>query len=151
MRLVPMGTGPFGVPTFRALYATDHQIVAVVTSPPRGRGRRPSAPSQVRQLAEEQGTPIFDPESINTDEATFSVASQHVDGNLYLAAMECWTCHGDGSSDPVPPMDASGNTLFSAQGVGAHQIHVVGVPGQFAPVACAECHDTYLADDAPGH
>ena len=69
MRLVPMGTGPFGVPTFRSLYDTDHQIVAVVTGPLRSRGRRAPAPGPVRQLAEEQGTPIFDPQDVNGEEA----------------------------------------------------------------------------------
>ena len=69
MRLVPMGTGPFGVPTFRMLYDTDHQIVAVVTSPLKGRGRRPPVASPVRQLAEAQGTPIFDPDDVNGEEA----------------------------------------------------------------------------------
>ena len=69
MRLVPMGTGPFGVPTFRALYDTDHQIVAVVTGPLRSRGRRPPVAGPVRQLAEAQGTPIFDPEDVNSEEA----------------------------------------------------------------------------------
>ena len=69
MRLVPMGTGPFGVPTFRSLYDTDHQIVAVVTGALRSRGRRRPAPSPVRQLAEEQGTPIFDPQDVNGEEA----------------------------------------------------------------------------------
>jgi methionyl-tRNA formyltransferase len=69
MRLVPMGTGPFGVPTFRRLYDTEHQIVAVVTSPLRSGGRRPPLASPVRQLAEAQGTPVFDPDDVNGEEA----------------------------------------------------------------------------------
>ncbi len=69
MRLVPMGTGPFGVPTFRALYQTGHEIVAVVTSPLRSGGRRPAVPSPVRRLAEAQGTQIFDPDDVNGEAA----------------------------------------------------------------------------------
>ncbi|MDJ0523345.1 MAG: methionyl-tRNA formyltransferase [Planctomycetota bacterium] len=70
MRLVLMGTGPFGVPSFRKLYDTDHDVVAVVTRPERAaHGRKKAEVSPVRELAVEMGTPILDPESVNTDEA----------------------------------------------------------------------------------
>lgn len=70
MRLILMGTGPFGVPTFRRLYETKHDIVAVVTKPKRpARGRRKAEPSPVRDLALENGTPLLSPQSVNTDEA----------------------------------------------------------------------------------
>lgn len=70
MRLILMGTGPFGVPTFRRLYETAHEVVAVVTRPARPeRGRRKAVPSPVREMALEQGTAVLDPESVNTDEA----------------------------------------------------------------------------------
>jgi len=70
MRLILMGTGPFGVPTFRRLYETDHEIVAVVTQPLRPtRGRQKAQASPVRSLASEHGTTILDPESVNTDSA----------------------------------------------------------------------------------
>ncbi len=65
MRLVLMGTGPFGVPTFRRLYDTHHEILAAVTSPLKARGKRPPVPGPVRRLAEERGTPIFDPDDVN--------------------------------------------------------------------------------------
>ena len=67
MRLVMMGTGPFGVPTFRGLYATHHVIVALVTGPLKRRARRPPA-SPIRLIAEGHGTPIFDPEDVNCEE-----------------------------------------------------------------------------------
>jgi methionyl-tRNA formyltransferase len=79
MRLVPMGTGPFGVPTFRRLYDTDHEIVAVVTSPLRSRGRRPPVAGPVRQLAEAQGTPIFDPDDANGEQARTRLAEYGAD------------------------------------------------------------------------
>ncbi len=66
MRLVMMGTGPFAVPTFRALYETHHTVVALVTRPVRRRhGRRPVAVSPMRDVAHERGTPLFDPEDVN--------------------------------------------------------------------------------------
>ncbi len=80
MRLVLMGTGPFGVPTFRRLYETAHEIVAVVTRPvPPARGRRKAQPSPVRELARERGTPILDPASVNTDEARAALTALQAD------------------------------------------------------------------------
>ena len=40
MRLVMLATGPFAVPTFRALYETHHEVTALVTSPVRPRAAR---------------------------------------------------------------------------------------------------------------
>ena len=52
MRVIFMGTAPFAEPTLRGLFASSHDVVAVVTQPdrPRGRGRRP-APSLIKTLA----------------------------------------------------------------------------------------------------
>jgi methionyl-tRNA formyltransferase len=70
LRLLMMGTGPFAVPTFRALYQTQHDVVALVTQPLRpGPGKKAPPPAPMRSVALEHGTPIFDPESINTPEA----------------------------------------------------------------------------------
>jgi methionyl-tRNA formyltransferase len=70
LRLVVMGTGPFAVPFFRALYDTRHSILALVTQPPRPAvGKKAPPPSPMRAVADEHGTPIYDPPSINTDEA----------------------------------------------------------------------------------
>ncbi len=67
MRLVMMGTGPFAVPTFRGLYDTGHTVVTLVTQPlARKRGRRPIAVSPLRAIAQAHGTPIFDPDNVNT-------------------------------------------------------------------------------------
>lgn len=80
MRLILMGTGPFGVPTFRKLYATSHEIVAVVTKPERpAHGRRKAEPNPVRDLAHEMGTPVLAPDSVNTDEARANLAALRAD------------------------------------------------------------------------
>ena len=76
MRLILMGTGPFGMPSFEALYASRHEILAVVTAPPRPpRGRKPAPPSPVRVLAEARGTPILDPRNVNADAARESLTA----------------------------------------------------------------------------
>jgi len=66
MRLVLMGTGGFAVPTFRALFASAHSVVALVTRPvpaPRGRHKGPVNP--VREAFALAGVPWLDPADIN--------------------------------------------------------------------------------------
>lgn len=80
MRLLMLGTGPFAVPTFRALYDTSHEIVGLVTAPLRTHRGRPVAPiSSIRDIAQQHNTVIFDPESINTPEAVARLAEFQAD------------------------------------------------------------------------
>ena len=70
MRLIVMGTGPFAVPMLRAMYDGPHEVVALVTQPPRPAHRRGDEPANpMRVLATEYGTPILDPENVNTPES----------------------------------------------------------------------------------
>jgi methionyl-tRNA formyltransferase len=66
MRLIMMGTGPYAVPTFESLYQTPHEVLVLVTRPPRG--RRPP-PNPMRESAEAHGTRVWMPESINDEKA----------------------------------------------------------------------------------
>jgi methionyl-tRNA formyltransferase len=61
-----LGTGPFAVPTLRRLHASPHEMVRVVTRPPRGR-RAEAPPMQL--AAEELGVPIWQPDTINSEDA----------------------------------------------------------------------------------
>jgi len=79
MRLVMMGTGPFGVPTFRGLFETHHTVVALVTSPLKLRGNKPAPVTPIRDLAHEHGVPIFDPEDVNTPQAQLQLRSYEAD------------------------------------------------------------------------
>lgn len=64
-----MGTGPFAVPTLQALYESDHSVVALVTRPPRtAHGKTQAEVNPMREAAIRAGTPILEPESVNTDE-----------------------------------------------------------------------------------
>ena len=62
----------------------------------------------------------------------------------------CTTCHG--STNAAPPKDLSNNTLNTARGVGAHQVHLVG-PRNIASVTitCSDCHHVPAAVYDPGH
>jgi methionyl-tRNA formyltransferase len=75
-----LGTGPFAVPTFRALYNTRHTMVALVTAPLRTHRGQPVKPiSSIRDIAQEHGTPIFDPEEVNGPEAVAQLAAYGAD------------------------------------------------------------------------
>ena len=65
MRLVFMGTPAFAVPSLRALAASQHEIVAVVTNPdrPAGRGRKITAPP-VKSAATELDLELLQPSSL---------------------------------------------------------------------------------------
>lgn len=78
MRLVMVGTGPFGVPTFEELYRTHHTVVCLVTAPLVRHGR-PVLPSPLRQIALAHGTPIFDPEDINAPASREFLSAQDAD------------------------------------------------------------------------
>jgi methionyl-tRNA formyltransferase len=71
MRLIMMGTGPFAVPTFRALVASAHEVLGLVTRPDRPAHRREKTPvNPMREVAGENGLEVFEPESINSPEAS---------------------------------------------------------------------------------
>lgn len=75
-----MGTGPFAVPTLRAIYESAHEVVALFTRPDRPqKGRTKTPPNPMRALATEHGTPVHDPESINATTARMILASYQPD------------------------------------------------------------------------
>src|SRR5438552_16504615 len=72
MRLVMMGTGTFAEPTFQALLAGPHPVVALVTQPDRPVGQERGSTRQpgrsLKTVAVERNIPVMQPESINTPE-----------------------------------------------------------------------------------
>lgn len=75
LRLVMMGTGTFALPTFRALYGTKHRVVGLFTQPEReGPGRRRHR-NPMKETALEHGTPVFQPENVNTPAALAELRS----------------------------------------------------------------------------
>ncbi len=63
MRLLMLGTGPFAVPTLQALASSNHDLVQVVTRPPRGRAKKSANP--MRQAAHDLQLETWDPETVN--------------------------------------------------------------------------------------
>ena len=67
-------------PTFKELYATDHEVVALLTSPQRiGREKQPLPASPVRAVAERHGTSILEPENVNDPEVQAQLTKLNAD------------------------------------------------------------------------
>ena len=80
MNILMMGTGGFAVPTFEALLDSKHRIACLVTRPAKSaRGRRPAPSNPMRTVAEASGVPVFDPESINHENAHTYLESKQAD------------------------------------------------------------------------
>ena len=75
MRTVFLGTSDFAVGVLERLAATEHRPVLVVTRPdrPRGRGRR-VAPPPVAEAAGRLGLELFQPRSVNDEDARARIA-----------------------------------------------------------------------------
>ena len=75
MRTVFLGTSDFAVGVLERLAATEHRPVLVVTRPdrPRGRGRR-VAPPPVAEAAGRLGLELFQPKSVNGEDARARIA-----------------------------------------------------------------------------
>jgi methionyl-tRNA formyltransferase len=80
LRAIVMGTGPFAVPSFRAILAAGHNITLVVTRPqPAVKTRGAAPPAPVRAWAESESLPIFDPPSINDADAIERLVAEQAD------------------------------------------------------------------------
>ncbi len=76
MRIVVLGTGPFAVPSLRALHASQHEVLYAVSRPPRGRRAKPAP---VFVAAEELGIETWLPETVNCDEVRKKFATLEAD------------------------------------------------------------------------
>ncbi len=72
MRLVMMGTGTFAEPTFQALIESDLPVVGLITQPDKQKGQARGSTRQttqgIKQIALDHDIPVYQPESINTEE-----------------------------------------------------------------------------------
>lgn len=81
MKVIFMGTPDFAVPTLAALIASEHDVIAVYSQPPRpaGRGHK-EQPSPVHQLAASHGIPVYHPVSLKgeAEQQAFAALSADV-------------------------------------------------------------------------
>jgi methionyl-tRNA formyltransferase len=80
MRTVYLGTSGFAAAVLERLAASAHRPQLVVTRPdrPRGRGRR-LAPPPVAEAASELGLELYQPESVNDEQARARIAAERPD------------------------------------------------------------------------
>jgi len=80
LRVVFAGTPEVAVPSLRALLASSHEVVGVLTRPDArsGRGRR-TAQSPVKDLATEAGLPVLQPATLRDPDAVAALAELEPD------------------------------------------------------------------------
>lgn len=71
-----LGTGPFAVPTLRRLVASPHEVLCVITRPPRGR-RAEAPPMQI--AADELNLPLWQPETVNSADSRSRLSAHSPD------------------------------------------------------------------------
>lgn len=81
MRLIMLGTGPFAVPTLRALANSRHDVALAITRPPTGRVPQasPLRASPLQRAAEECSLPVWSPPTVNEAEAQARIRSLGAD------------------------------------------------------------------------
>lgn len=85
-RVVFFGTPEFAVPALAALVEQDITVVGVVTQPDRPQGRGLALrPSPVKELAEEYGLPVLQPESVRDPAALEAIAALRPDCFVVVA------------------------------------------------------------------
>ncbi len=71
-----LGTGPFAVPTLRALVAAGNDVALVVTRPPRG---RVTEASPLQRAGEAIGLAVWSPDTVNSPESQSRLAALRPD------------------------------------------------------------------------
>ena len=68
MKIIFLGTPEFSVPILQALYASEHQVIAVVTATDKyiGRGKNQLSESAVKKAALELGIPVLQPKNLKS-------------------------------------------------------------------------------------
>jgi methionyl-tRNA formyltransferase len=83
MRIVMMGTGSFAEPTMAALLDGAHAVAGLFTQPDRPTGKERGSTRQARrglkELAEERGIPVLQPESVNTPDGVAALQALRPD------------------------------------------------------------------------
>lgn len=87
MRVVFVGTSSFAIPSFEALVASPHDVVAAITQPdkPKGRSSKPQMPP-VKEIALAHSIPVIQPEKIRKPEAIAEIKAFGPIGAMVVAA-----------------------------------------------------------------
>ncbi|WP_302621085.1 methionyl-tRNA formyltransferase, partial [Vibrio breoganii] len=80
LKIVFAGTPDFAADHLSALLSSEHEVIAVYSTPdkPAGRGKKLTA-SPVKNLAIEHSIPVYQPENFKSDEAKQQLADLDAD------------------------------------------------------------------------
>ena len=85
MRIVFFGSPDFALPSLRALLATPHEVVAVVTQPDRPAGRgHGETPPPVKLEALAHGLPVLQPPNVSAPESVEALRA--LDADVFVVA-----------------------------------------------------------------
>ena len=86
LRIIFAGTPDFSVPPLQALIDSEHQVIAVYTQPdrPAGRGRK-LTPSPVKQLAMQHDIPVYQPQTLKSEDEQHILAELGADLMVVVA------------------------------------------------------------------
>ena len=130
MKIVFLGTPEFAVPSLESIIEAGFDLRLVVTQPDRPKGREgtPQSPP-VKLLAQAHGIPVYQPESVNTEESVARLAAEQPDvlavaafGQILrkrvieLPRIACINVHASllpkyRGAAPVPAAIANGDTV----------------------------------------
>ena len=80
MRTIFMGNPEFAIPTLKALQQSNHDLVAVVSNPPKPMGRGQALMSTaVGKFAKDQGFPLIEPRSLRSQELNTQLTALNPD------------------------------------------------------------------------
>lgn len=86
MRIVFLGSGSFAIPSFEALLAAGHDVLALVTQPDKERGRgRELSPPPMKPVAEARGVAVMQPRRIKAPEVEASLRALAPDVQVVVA------------------------------------------------------------------
>ena len=86
LKIIFMGTPEFALPTLEALVASEHEVIAAYSQPPRPKNRgHKLTPSPVHKLAEKHGIPVYTPTSLKSEEAQAEFAALKPDIAVVVA------------------------------------------------------------------
>lgn len=86
LNIIFAGTPDFAVQHLQAILNSQHNVIAVYTQPdkPAGRGKKLQA-SPVKQLAEQNNIPVYQPKSLRKEEAQFELKALNADVMVVVA------------------------------------------------------------------
>ncbi len=84
LRIAMLGTGAFALPTFRGLLESRHEVVGLVTQPDRTGVGHHQHRNPLKELAESNGLPVFQPVKASAPESLDVLVSWSAD--LYVVA-----------------------------------------------------------------